>query len=76
MEEDQSFSSKKGEMRKNTVDKMKSIDDLRAVLATLVTGTKADEVATKMSAQCHIMMGALGDFDWSTSPAGTQLDIN
>ena len=50
---------------------MKTVDEFRAVIATLVTGAKIDDAGNKMTAQCHIMMNALDEFDFAPLQKGT-----
>lgn len=67
---------KKGKDWEETVGGMKNIDDLRHIIATLVTGTKADEVSTRMSAQCHVIVNELVSYEWSKFTSGTCLRFN
>ena len=60
----------KGDGWRNTVASMKTIDDLRNIVVTLVTGAKADEAAARMSAQCHMIISELKTYDWAKFESG------
>ena len=70
--EDTNFSRGKGDGWALAVTRMKTMDDLRGLISTLVTGAKADEASHKMAAQRHVLMGALETFDWKLVKPGTQ----
>ena len=52
---------------------MQTMDDLRSVIATLVTGAKAEDTGPKLTAQRFTMMTALDSFDWTSFPPSTHL---
>ena len=53
------------------VNGAKTMDDMRAVIATLLTGAKAEDVGPSMAARRHTMMTALDTFKWGDSPSGS-----
>ena len=67
----QHFTQQKGNAWTSSVTSMKTVDEFRAVIATLVTGAKIDDAGNKMTAQCHIMMNALDEFDFAPLQKGT-----
>ena len=64
-------SSKTEDAQKGLVTGMKTHEDLRIVLAQLVSGEKSEAPNPSMDAQCHAITEALRALNWETFEIGT-----
>ena len=58
------------EKSKNQVAEMKTLEDLRSILAQLETAEKSEKEAAKMCAQVDAVIEGFKGYDWSQFKAG------
>ena len=63
-------SQKNEDCHKNLVAEMKTLEDLRALLAQLVTAAKSERAAAKMCAQVGAIIEGFKAYDWSQFQVG------
>ena len=64
------YHRKEVDARKRLVEGMQTVEDLRIILAQLVTATKSESGGRQMSGQCHTITTAIDNFRWLEFKAG------